>query len=732
MSVPINKATPRPILLGTRDDSTRALPLEAEQLPQHLPLLFLLTEKSEEMNIVSGSSLIKLYGSKTFDPSTAFFNHQTVMAETILARGNQIMVKPIKLPGAKRSTVRLSVETVATSITDANGQVRTVTRFIWHADEVSASLTGNGLGKGAIMTAYRDGKTGQSIEGDAISKLVKEDGTIYHATSSLVPIIDLEVGPRGSFGNRFGFSIEAPTDSDPYPTDLSLSATLKSFIYRLKMFQRPADSTTPQIIYNTYSANSTDFVLKPHAADPNTNQQVSLHSVIVGNYQEEGADGSIGTQAPFQNVYIYQDNIEAVAKLIAEGYVVEGKDDADAIQTFNVPGLYSLADQVKANIYNVNIFTGVDINGTPYPNVDFNNSVRYGGIRLGEGSIVYATGGDDGIPFKNGAIDRLETLRLYDEAVRDWCSTTFVEENPVFDSAKYPFSTIWDSGFSMKTKTALLQPMGLHKRIWTTLGTHSVADYIDPNAVEKRFIYQPQLDGQAEVSRASALRTAAALYPESEIYGTPVVRAIIVGRSGHLRSNRVSEYLPLTISLADKVAAYCGAGNGVWNSDYAFDDGDNKRETMFKDVNNTYQSRAVYNKSWDAGMIWVQQYDRNSLFFPAYQTAYPDDTSVLNSLPVLIAISYLERVCEMVWRELTGNGRFEPDQFCERSNELILEYTRGRFDNRFTIVPRTFYTRADEQRGYSWSTEIELYANNSRTVGSFTIVAKRTSDLAVG
>ena len=153
---------------------------------------------------------------------------------------------------------------------------------------------------------------------------------------------------------------------------------------------------------------------------------------------------------------------------------------------------------------------------------------------------------------------------------------------------------------------------------------------------------------------------------------------------------------------------------------------------MFKDVNNTYQSRAVYNKSWDAGMIWVQQYDRNSLFFPAYQTAYPDDTSVLNSLPVLIAISYLERVCEMVWRELTGNGRFEPDQFCERSNELILEYTRGRFDNRFTIIPRTFYTRADELRGYSWSTEIELYANNSRTVGSFTIVAKRTSDLAVG
>jgi hypothetical protein len=341
-------------------------------------------------------------------------------------------------------------------MTDSTGQKRNVTRFIWHADEVSASLTGNGLGQGTIMSAYRDGKSGQSIEGDAISKLIKEDGTVYHATSSLIPIIDLEVGPRGSFGNRFGFSFEAPTVSDPYPTDLSLASTLKCFIYRLKMFQRPADSSTAQIIYNSYSANSTDFVLKPHATDPSTNQQVSLHSVIVGNYQEEGADGTIGTQAPFQNVYIYQDNIEAVATLIAEGYTVEAKDATDAIQTFNVPGLFSLSEQVKANIYNVNILTGVDINGVPYPNVDFNNSVRYGGIRLGQDSIIYASCGDDGIPFKNGAIDRLETLRLYDEAVRDWCTATFVEENPVFDSAKYPFSTIWDSGFSMKTKTALL------------------------------------------------------------------------------------------------------------------------------------------------------------------------------------------------------------------------------------------------------------------------------------
>lgn len=732
MSVPINKATPRAILLGTRDDSTRALPLEPEQLPQHLPLVFLLTETGEEMSIASGSALTALYGAKTFDPNTAFFNHQTVLAETILARGNQVMVKPIKLPGATRAGVRLSVEPIATTIVGTDGVSRNVTRMIFHADPLSSSITGTGFGQGKILASYRVGKQAQAIDGSPLSQLVKEDGTTYAATSSLIPLLDLEVDFRGKRGDSFGFNIDAPTITDTYPTDQSLAASLKSFIYRLKMFQKPDTSNTAKVIYNNTSSDSTDFVLKPHSSDPTSGAAVSLQDLIVDAYESESADGYLGTRAPFGKAHVYNDNIESVTRLIAGGYTVMGEDSAGATSSFTIPGLYNTEEQVKANLYTVNIFTGVDYNGDYYRNVDYTNSVKFGGVRLGKDSIIYATGGSDGIPFKNGAIDRLETLRLYDEAVRDWCQYEFVENNPVFDSAKFPFTTLWDSGFSMKTKTAMLLPMGQHKRIWTALATHSVADYLDPSAVNLQFIQQEQLSGSEEISRASALRTAAAIYPESEVYGTPIVRAIIVGRSGQLRSKRVRDYLPLTISIADKVAAYCGAGNGVWNPDYAFDSGDNKRETMFTNVNVTYQSRSAYNKSWDAGMIWVQQFDRDSLFFPAYQTAYPNDTSVLNSLPVLIAISYLERVCETVWRILSGDSKLSGQAFADKSNELINEMTRGRFDNRFTIVPNTFYSNADVLRGYSWTTEISIYAENSRTVGTFTIAAKRAADLTAG
>lgn len=732
MSIPISKATPRAILLGTNDQSAARLVSEPEQLPQHLPLLFLLTEKSEDMAIVSGTGLQQLYGAKTLDPNSPYYNHQTVMAETILARGNAIMVKPIKLPKAKRATLRLSVETVATMIkdpSDPSGDTKKlVTRVIWHADRVDAALTGNGVGQGTVISAYRNGAETSSVSGELLSELVTDTATTYHATSSLVPIMDLQVDAKGEFGNRFGISFEAPIETDSFPTDQSLAASLKSFVYRMKLFQRPETSSTPKVVFNNYSSNSTDFVLKPHASNPTSGAQVSLQDVIVNQYQSEGDSESIPQDAPFSSVYIYQDNLEAVATLLAGGYTVEGKDSADATYTFNVPGLYSTSEQVRDNLYRVNLFTGVSVTGDAYTNADFASSVRFGGIRLGQDAIIYAQGGDDGVPFKNGAVDRMETLRLFDNAVKDWCTYDFVETNPVFDSAKYPFTTLHDSGFSLDTKIAMLKPMGAHKRIWVNLGTHSVAERLDSGNPDSVFIEQKQLSGSDEVARAVSLRAAASVYPESEVFGTPVVRAIIVGHSGQLASGRVRTFLPLTISIADKVAAYCGAGNGVWNADYAFDDGDNKRETMFINVNNTYQSRGVYNKAWDAGLIWVQQYDRHSLFFPAYQTAYPNDTSVLNSLPVLIAISYINRVCENVWRNLTGNGRMEPAEFLEASDNMIIEETRGRFDNRFRITPRSQYTVADAQRGYSWTTEIELAANNSRTVGTFSITAKRRID----
>src|SRR5699024_11084 len=108
--VMIYKATPRAVLKGIKDETTRQLPAETSELPQHLPAFFLQTQESEEINIVGGDAATAIYGAETFNQQSDFYNHQTVGANIALKNANQIMVIPIKMEGAKKASVRLGVE----------------------------------------------------------------------------------------------------------------------------------------------------------------------------------------------------------------------------------------------------------------------------------------------------------------------------------------------------------------------------------------------------------------------------------------------------------------------------------------------------------------------------------------------------------------------------------------------------------------------------------------------
>lgn len=718
------KATPRAILKGILDQSAQRIPVERKQLPQHLPVFFLLTEKGETVEIVGGAAAKEIYGDKTFENTSNFYNHQTVGANIALSAGNQIMVVPVKLPAAKKATVRLSAEVVTATV---DGKLKT--RIVWHANHYDPDNEDTGTGRGDLNPAYRQGTVAADLTNTKLGEITDpDDQKTYNTPSALYPIFDFEVESKGEYGNRFGFSITAPTEENTFPTDYALSQSLKNFIYRLQLFKKSTASANPSFIYNNHSESFTDFVLEHGVVNKATNIDLSFGEVITEFYSENDDAEKPPTKGPFPRVAIYQDNIEHIAKMIAEGYEVEAMNADGTRKKFKVPGVYSTPTEAKENLYMVNIFTGEDFHGKKYETVDLNSSRMFGGIRFGRDSVIYAQGGTDGFPTTSGAVDKLKLLKTFDETVREWC-TNFNDKNPLYDSAKYPFAALWDTGFSMETKKALLLPVGQHKRIWTTLGTHAVADYKTPD-LKDEFYVKPALSGAEEISVGMILKSAALLLPESEEFGTPTVRVGIVSRSGHLRDKSSRDRLPLTLELLNMVCKYCGRGNGAWDPKYAFDVNPGNIVELFKDVNVTYQSTAAYNKSWDAGIMWVQNYDTNSCFFPAFRTVYPNDTSVLTSYISMMACCYLERVCEIVWRQLVGNGKLTDDQFIEESNRLIAEEVNGKFDNRFRIEPNTYYTSADKLLGYQWSTDIHFYANNMKTVGSFTIAAKRMSDYA--
>ena len=236
--------------------------------------------------------------------------------------------------------------------------------------------------------------------------------------------------------------------------------------------------------------------------------------------------------------------------------------------------------------------------------------------------------------------------------------------------------------------------------------------FVDPDTID-------------EFSAITSLDRLISLTPESTLFNTPALRAVIVPQHGELIDSVYDGRLPLSIDVAEKIAMYAGARNGKWKSDKAFDDHPNNMITRFRDVNNTYLSESTYDQYWEVGVIWAQTANRTQAFYPAFSTVYKDDTSILRGLPFIMATCQIWKYAVRSWMRVTGNQKLTKEQLIDRSNRSIAEDCDGKFDKRFDITPKTYYTPADNQRGYSWTCDIEVKGNVMPTVGTYSLIVQR-------
>ena len=275
-------------------------------------------------------------------------------------------------------------------------------------------------------------------------------------------------------------------------------------------------------------------------------------------------------------------------------------------------------------------------------------------------------------------------------------------------------SIIYDSGFPLETKKALPAFIAQRKDTFVILSTHTVGG--------------PELDNAEEMSLAIALRTKLQMYPESDYFGTPVMRGMVIGQSGKVRFSQFKERVSLSYEVAVKSARYMGAGNGAWKAGKNFDMAPGSIIDTLYDIKQPFIPASVRNRFWDVGLVWAQPFDRRNFFFPALKTVYYDDTSVLNSYFTAMAICQLNKVAHKAWRNFTGTSSLTDAQLIERVNQFVIDHTKGRFDNRFIIEPDTIITDDDELRGYSWTLAIKIYAPNMKTVMTTYVEAYRISD----
>lgn len=960
----LSKGTPRFILEGFDDESQGVNAVEQVQLPQHLPLQYLLTERGRETpTICIGNGFAKNYGAVSLDPTSRFATHSTIMASTIMARANQIMVQRLRPALAKTAMIRLSVEMIPYAVPlyqrNSNGSIKTdvagnplpvmtetspsvpVTvnghRLVWHASTDMYPDVQKPLGAGEIISSYRYGDT--NMGGSALSGLTTSvqdfdvyatstanvaltgaaplmlpttsgtvnipDGEYVHlnaqtisgnngyyriavsagtytltkwtgtapVSSTVFPIIDIPVDSFGEYGNRIGLQLEAPNVDSVIPGNAALMDTIGAFLYRFTCVERPANSTTPNITLTTNGNTVVNATFRDNTLDPVSGNQLSVADVFTQSYQSLDTPGLPPVYGPFGDVYIYRENFGTVLDILINGTSSTDTINAPITVTENVPlsdqvgnavwqvtqdsivhltgqadptlnGFYgvevatdaldpniqvytltpfnpSQIDQVATlgeaffdaeasdygrtsslgfskagNAHLLNIFTGVDQNNVPYFSFDVRNSVVFGGVAFGTGRTIYASGGSDGLPVDmNGKPDMVATMAVYDDLVANQASNFGnLPDLQLLNIPKYPCSTLWDSGFTLATKKALMVPMSRRPDMWIVLATQelgayngvavntaytthtvngvsqtvlgngtvvevgmnivvsarsltpssgSLLPYIPSGAYQVTsletgvatltpFVLQKANDEDTDSANSLILNEAVTQYPESALYGTGTCRAMIVGRCGKLLNSTYKGIMPLTIDVADKVSRYMGRGDGKWNSAYPMDENPNNIVSMFRDINITWRTDNAYDTDWSNGMVWVEDYDTERQWYPAFQTVYKDDTSVLNSFLTVVACAYVWKLVIKSWQNSSGNSRLTPAQFVQKNNKFLNDAVKGIFDKRFVVAVNTYQTPDDSARGFSYKSSVRVYANPMILVGDFTVVADRQSNLPSG
>jgi hypothetical protein len=690
----ISNAFPRAIILGIQDLSGTTPVYETTPVPTHLPLCYFYGQWGpEDTLLLSGDAVTETYGAETFEVRKAYYNHATLFLDHFRAR-QTVMTKRIVPADAKQARLLLSLDIVAEQITEYERMPDGSFKYDNNGQKVPTGTKVAGYKARWVLNDWTVGVD----QTKAFGQMTQKTGGLVSESdqqSIQYPIMDVLTSFRGRRGNDIGFRLSAPTTLSADALDADLLEQIKARLYRFQAVQRPTSTSTGAVVETLGGSQYIDFSFEEGMYNPNTDTELGYDQTLLPGYRNLDEPGVPAIYGPYQDFHVYSDNLKAVLAMVGAAEAPLGLLHPDVLEID--------ADSEWLNI--VNIFTGENGDGVPYGAYQLLGPAD-GGTLLTPDTTLYAAGGSDGTM----------NAQAFDQSVQDeflaWAGNSY----PLLDPYGYPVTAIWDPGYSLATKKAMFTVLGRRPDIAVIVSTQ------DAN--------QPQNSDTEDDSMAVALRAAASAYPESVFYGTKVARVLIHAQSGYLINHPYKKLVPLSLQLAVKTSDYMGAASGRWNETLAYDQEGNNMVTLFRGINNTWRPANARKKDWENGLIWVQKYDHKSFFYPAVQTIYEDDSSVLNSSINMWAAIEGIRACYRSWRSITGNSGLTPQQVVARINGgLEADLEPSRFGNRFVFVPQAFYSKSDTQRGYSYSCKVNIFAPNMITVGQYTVAMHRRADL---
>lgn len=700
---------------GTKDESIRAVPYVAPEIPMHLPVVFTYASKGPFTAVIaSASSAVELFGEEIFDEKSPYGTLATPFANLFKEYANPMMIQrlhPKDMPEASR--LCLAIEYVRSKQFKKAKFNALNNEYSYDANnrlELDEGEPIDGvMARWKVLRMPANGNFGelQVTTGDMS---VENDVT---TVSKIVPILEFKAQWKGKQGNNIGIRIGAPTKYTGLDNgDLDLILDQGARLFDIQVVTRPNDRADGRAVQTNFGSYRVRGALKPGAFNLNAgNASVDLEEIFLDNYQDFDTRG--GKPAKYGHLggfYIYRENLETVLK---DMYEVEMLTNNSALSTASSALNGQPFASIEEGLYLINPFTGRDQNGRPYNAIYVQrelDSAKATSINLD--TTFWLRDGGDGT-MNNRAMDELvrevfDTMSTGNEAM----PTTWR------DQGKYPFRQIYDVGYSTKTKVSMYKVLGVRQEANLTMST---CDFI-ANMNQAPDVGKEESIGANLVSKARN-------YPESELFGTGAMRACIIPQAMKLINNpRYKKYVPMTYEVARMRAQYMGQPGGLLPG-YGYDAPPYNHVTEGKEVTNAWIPVESRIRSWDNGLSYFLHKTDRIMFCPGLKTVYKNDTSVLTSDITMQIICDIDYICFQVWTELTGNSKMTDAEFMAESDRMISARVLNRYDGRVVVVPNTYKDTKDKAQGYSWTCRIDLYANNMRTLNKSFVVAKRMEDL---
>ncbi len=679
----LKNSTPRAIFTGFKEGLTTDPVTAPEITPIHLPYVFIQGGRGKEDTLLlTGDALSTVYGEDMLNYRSKYASPATLIARQAASTGSAIFTKRLVAPDATAARIRIGVEVVADKLVvyqrNADGSFMKDTDGNKIPD---GDKTVDGVKMRWIVNHDKDAVAPNAFGKDeaVIGQMTAADGT----QSNYYPILDGMVSWRGAEGDNIGLRLEAPTALSSNPTRTDIIERIGAFLYRIQFVERKSSRTAPTVIRTISGMEQETFALQEGVIQPDDETDLSFGKVVVDAY-EYNETGNTPIFAPMDQMHLYQKNIDEVVKKLYESESKVNKD---------------LLTDVEFVEGQMNIFTGVDYNGIPYQTIEVLDADQ-GGVIFDGTSTFYAIDGSD------GDVD----WDTFDALAKQQFESFGRMGEDLEDMAFYPFSIVYDIGYKVDTKKAMANVLSLRPDVMIIASTHTWKGV--------------ELNVDEESSMGAMLRNYYRLHPESVLYNTPACRAAVFMQYGESIEAPSLGKVPLTLEVANKLATYMGASDGVIRGTRIDNNPGNVVTTMRK-INKTYRNATVRDRDWENGLNYVQTYNRNSNFFPAWGTIYNNDRSVWRSLINVIIGCDLTRVCYRLWAETTGTTGMDETLFLKLMGERFLEYTTGRYNDHVTVKGRFYLDKEDGYNGFSYHGDISLIGDPGMTVGTFTITGLR-------